>query len=48
MAKWASKINDLGANAAVKSNAVNLQRDFVVLIRQTKYDIAKGKYLSEY
>lgn len=48
MANYQVKLDELAANTTIKSNAPSLQRDFVVVIRQTRCDPKTGKFLTEY
>lgn len=49
MATFEAKVtSDLAANKALSTAASKLQRDFVVLIRQTQYDVEHDKFLTNY
>jgi hypothetical protein len=46
MSKWETKIEELTKNEIIKDAKDNLMRDFVVVIKETKYDSASGKFLT--
>jgi hypothetical protein len=46
MTRWDAKVNDLASVSGLSDHAQQLMRDFVVVIRETKYDAAKGQYLT--
>ena len=48
MASYHVKVAELAENMAIKSHAPSLQRDFVVVVRQTRCDPKTGKFLTEY
>lgn len=48
MDTFEQKVGDLAKNTELQSAAATLQRDFVVLIRQTRYDPDADKFLSNY
>ena len=46
MSRWDAKVEDIGKIAGLKDHAEQLMRDFVVVVRETKYDAAKGQFLT--
>jgi hypothetical protein len=48
MTKWDAKVGEISKIENVKNNADQLMRDFVVVIRETKYDTASGQFHSQY
>lgn len=48
MQKWEGKVEEIGKNEAIKANADHLMRDFVVVVRETKYDTEKSQMLTKY
>ena len=45
---WEHKVQEIGKNEAIKANADHLMRDFVVVVRETKYDTEKSQMLTKY
>ena len=48
MGKWETKVEEISKIENVKNNLQQLMRDFVVVIRETKYDSAKDQFLTQY
>lgn len=48
MDTFETKVSGLTGNADLLAGAAGLQRDFIVLIRQTQYDVALGKFQTKY
>jgi hypothetical protein len=46
MVNWDSKVSEISQIPDLKSSTAMLMRDFVVVIRETKYDSASGKLVS--
>jgi predicted DNA binding CopG/RHH family protein len=48
MVKWETKVEEISKIENVKNNLQQLMRDFVVVIRETKFDSAKDQFLTQY
>jgi predicted DNA binding CopG/RHH family protein len=48
MGKWETKVEEISKIENVKNNLQQLMRDFVVVIRETKFDSAKDQFLTQY
>lgn len=48
MGKWETKVEEISKIENVKNNLQQLMRDFVVVVRETKFDTAKDQFLTQY
>lgn len=48
MGKWEAKVDEISKIDNVKNHLQQLMRDFVVVVRETKYDSAKDQFLTQY
>ena len=46
MTKWDAKVEEISSIPDIKTKIAGLQRDFIVVIRETKFDAASNKLVS--
>lgn len=48
MSNWETKVEEISKIENIKNHLQQLMRDFVVVIRETKYDSVKEQFLTQY